>query len=170
MPTLSQAASSPKMTPQNRLSTLSAGEYAAGLRDAMDIVQYLAEFELTLADLEPQQVAMFVAARNSAKLVKDLEIPAAFLSRRDEAEGLREKEAEIPRTQTAYCSDFIRMHVPENEMSVGQIRGVQDLPLEVGDVDVVVINQPDRAHARSGKVEGGRRAEAACSDNEDPSI
>jgi len=33
---------------------------------AEDLIQYLARFELTLADLEPEQLVMFVAARNAA--------------------------------------------------------------------------------------------------------
>ena len=38
---------------------------------------------------------------------------------------------------------------------------VDDLALEVGDVDDVVVDDADRADARGGEVERGRRAEAA---------
>jgi hypothetical protein len=117
-----------EFTQRNRLSALSAECSSARPRGTVDLVQYLAEFQLTLADLEPQQVAMFVAARNSAGYVKDLEIPVASWSRRDEGDGLQEKETESPRKQSASYSNCIQTRVPENEMSIGQIRGVEDLP------------------------------------------
>ena len=45
--------------------------------------------------------------------------------------------------------------------------GVGDLALEVGQVDHVVVHDPERAHAGGGEVEGGGRAEPAGAEQQD---
>ncbi len=45
-------------------------------------------------------------------------------------------------------------------------RRVDDLALQVGDVDHVVVDDADRADAGGGEVERGRRAEPACAEQE----
>jgi hypothetical protein len=44
---------------------------------------------------------------------------------------------------------------------------VDDLALEVGDVDDVVVDDAERPHAGRGEVERGRRAEAAGAEQQD---
>jgi len=47
---------------------------------------------------------------------------------------------------------------------------MQDLPLQVGLVDDVGVDDPERSDARGGEVERGGRAEAAGTDQEDPGL
>ncbi len=43
---------------------------------------------------------------------------------------------------------------------------VDDLPLQIGEADHVVVDDAERADARGGEIERDRRAEPACADNE----
>ncbi len=53
------------------------------------------------------------------------------------------------------------------DLGAGDIGGlVEDLALQVGAVDHIEVDQPDRADAGEGKVEGDGRAEPACADDE----
>ena len=45
---------------------------------------------------------------------------------------------------------------------------MDDLALQVGEVDVVVVDEPDRAHPGGRQVQGGRRPEPAGADEQDP--
>ena len=47
-------------------------------------------------------------------------------------------------------------------------RGVDDLALQVGHVDIVVVNEPDRPHSGGRQVQGRRRPEPAGTDEQDP--
>ena len=47
------------------------------------------------------------------------------------------------------------------------LRAVQDLPLEIGEIDDVAIDQADAADAGRGEIERDRRAEPAGADAED---
>ena len=46
------------------------------------------------------------------------------------------------------------------------VGGVRDLALQVGQIDHIVVDQPDRADAGGGEVEQHRRAEAARPDDQ----
>jgi len=92
-----------------------------------DLVTYLADFDLTLADLRPDQVLMFVAARNSAHYVADLEV-AIGSERRDSSDtALTEREADRVLDLTAHDDDSLDSHLPADEMDVSLIRSVEDL-------------------------------------------
>ena len=45
---------------------------------------------------------------------------------------------------------------------------MDDLALQVGHVDVVVVNEPDRPHPGGRQVQGRRRPEPAGTDEQDP--
>ncbi|CAA0273514.1 Uncharacterised protein [Klebsiella oxytoca] len=47
---------------------------------------------------------------------------------------------------------------------------MDDLALQVAQVNIVVVDDPDGPHAGSGKVEEGRRAEPAGSDHQDAGV
>ena len=47
-------------------------------------------------------------------------------------------------------------------------RGMDDLALKIGDVDVVVVNEPDRPHPGGRQVQGRRRPEPTSTDEQDP--
>lgn len=96
--------------------------------DCQDIVQYLANFHLTLADVEPHQLAMFVAARNAAKYVEDLDIPVGRQSQTDRSDAVLEREIDRRRPQSAYQDDSQQTDVPDNEMDLGLIRDAEELP------------------------------------------
>jgi hypothetical protein len=92
-----------------------------------DLVRYLAEFELALSDLRPEQVAMFVAARNAAPYVRNLEVPIA-VRRDDRSEPtLAQQDADRVLDLIAYDDAAIQSHLPADEMDVSSIRGVEDL-------------------------------------------
>jgi plasmid stabilization system protein ParE len=93
-----------------------------------DLVRYLAEFGLTLADLDPEQVLMFVAARNAARYLLQLEIPVALPREQQPGSGLRELESETRRRAATYFDDYLPAHVPDDQMGIGLIQGVEDLP------------------------------------------
>ncbi len=70
----------------------------------------------------------------------------------------------------------LRVHVQQAFTRRVQLRAphvlgtVDDLSLEVAVLDGVEVHQPDRAHARGGQVERGRRAEAAGADDQHPRL
>jgi hypothetical protein len=89
-----------------------------------DLLSYLSGFGLTLADLEPHQVAMFVAARNLAEQVEELDLPVA-----SKANGGNDTLAEDgpPVGLTAYERDLDDASLPADEMDVTPIRAVEDM-------------------------------------------
>lgn len=93
-----------------------------------DLVQYLAEFGLTLADLTPAQVSMYVAARNAAHLLEGLEIQVGMQSRQQAKEARIERETEALRELTVRYDRSIESPLPADEMDVRQVRSVEDLP------------------------------------------
>ncbi len=48
-----------------------------------------------------------------------------------------------------------------------RLGAVQDLPLEIGEIDHVAVDEPDRADARRGQVEGRGRTQSAGADDQD---
>jgi hypothetical protein len=95
--------------------------------DRQDLVEYLAYFDLTLADLQPEQTAMFLAARNLAPLVAKLEIPLATQCSADQR-VMRQRQTNRRLQQTLYVSDLEARDLPTDFMDVAPIRGTEDLP------------------------------------------
>lgn len=93
-----------------------------------DIVQYVAEFGLNLGELQPEHVAMFVAARNLAPVVEGLEVPIATETNEAGETNLLERETDEVVEQTAYESLYVDSRLPADEMDVSTIRSVEDLP------------------------------------------
>lgn len=96
--------------------------------NAPDLVSYLAEFGWTLADLEPAQLAMFVAARNAAAYVAELEIPVASQPSDLEGENLAERETQRTLQLTTYQSQDLESRLPSDEMDVASAACTEDLP------------------------------------------
>jgi len=97
-------------------------------REYPDLVRYLAEFELTLSDIRPPQMAMFIAARNAEPVIQGLEVPMASLLRDADPLNLAEREADNIVEMTAYCDDYLESRLPADEMDVSTAQGVEDLP------------------------------------------
>ncbi len=97
-------------------------------RPLPDVVEYLGDFGMSLADVTPQQLAMFVAARNATHSVERLEIPVA--PRAEEASGtsLAERQTEEILERTAHDAGYQNVRIPADQMDVGTISGLQDLP------------------------------------------
>jgi hypothetical protein len=89
------------------------------------LVAYLADFGLTLAELKPHQVAMFVAARNLASEIEGLELPVASTG----AEGDEDlvAQSEDASELTSYQRDLADADLPADEMDVAPIRATEDL-------------------------------------------
>ena len=64
-------------------------------------------------------------------------------------------------TSTSGLSALIARSAESTFGVADAVGGVDDLALQVGEVDDVVVDDPERADARGGEVERGRRAEAA---------
>jgi hypothetical protein len=97
-------------------------------RERVNIVEYLADFGFTLGDLRTDQLSMFVAARNAAPYVEELEIPIA--TQPDETAGTTLAERETQRTLqlTTYASDDLESRLPTDEMDVSLAQNAEDLP------------------------------------------
>lgn len=94
----------------------------------IDIVRYVAEFDLPLDELKPEQVAMFVAARNVASSVDEMEVRVAT---EPQAEGdltLVERVTDQMLDQTAYYDACVDWRLPTDEMDVSMVHSVEDLP------------------------------------------
>jgi hypothetical protein len=90
-----------------------------------DVVSYLRGFGLTLAELQPRQLAMFVAARNLAEQVEGLDLPVASNASQGSESTLVEQEE--PPGLTAYQRDLTDDQLPADEMEVTSIHAVEDL-------------------------------------------
>ena len=92
-----------------------------------DLIGYLAEFDLTLADLTAEQVSMFVAARNVAGYVKGLDAPVGSRRREGEEAALEVHQADKTVDLSTYDTEALQIHLPSDGMEVSPIRGVEDL-------------------------------------------
>lgn len=92
-----------------------------------DLVSYLAEFDLTLADLRPEQTAMFLAARSGEPFLEDLQI-AVGTQAADESDALREREADRAVEVLAYTAEELESRVPTDDMDVAWMHTPEDLP------------------------------------------
>jgi len=93
-----------------------------------DLVRYLAEFDLGLADLRPDQVAMFVAARNAQPYVDPLDVPVGPPFPEASDADLTQREADRVLELTSHADDPLESHLPSDEMDVSLARSVEDLP------------------------------------------
>lgn len=96
--------------------------------ESPDLVRYLAEFDLTLADLRPDQVSMFVAGRNVAQHVQGLEVPTGSQCWEQSDTSLAEKETERLLDLVACDEGSWESRLPADEMDVCVARSVEDLP------------------------------------------
>ncbi|NUQ62917.1 MAG: VWA domain-containing protein [Pirellulales bacterium] len=96
--------------------------------ESPDLVQYLAQFGLDLSDVRPQQTFMFLAARNAAHYLDDLEVPIGVESRRTSDASLLEREDESILDVIASDDRSLESHLPADEMDVRLIRSTEDLP------------------------------------------
>ncbi|NLS90569.1 MAG: VWA domain-containing protein [Planctomycetaceae bacterium] len=95
--------------------------------EGLDLVRYLALFDLDLGEVNPEQVSMFIAARAAAEYVDDLAIPIATRPKPDEESTLREIETELPMALTGYVSDPVGGELPSNDMDVTTIQSTEQL-------------------------------------------
>ncbi len=93
-----------------------------------NLVQYLAEFELTLADLSREQVAMFVAARNVAPYVEDLETPLGRPSWEENDATLTDHTTDAVLNLRAPRGEVLERLLPTDQMDVSLVRSIEDLP------------------------------------------
>ena len=93
-----------------------------------EVVTYLGEFGIDLSDLAPEQVAMFVAARNAARYVESLELPVASKPEPSHGASLAERELEMILQRTAHDSAYHETSLPADDMGVGAIGSSHDLP------------------------------------------
>ncbi len=106
-------------------SPLPARSRTAG--EACNLVRYLGLFDLDLGDVNPEQVAMFIAARAATEYVEDLAIPIATRPRPDEETTMREIETELPIALTGYMSDPAASDLPSDDMDVTTIQSAEQL-------------------------------------------
>ena len=92
-----------------------------------DLVQYLALFGLVLGAIQPEQVAMFIAARGAASYVEDLQIPIAARSKPDDVLSLRQLETDEAASLTGYSSELVGGQLPSDDMEVTTIRSTGSL-------------------------------------------
>src|SRR3989454_8557785 len=93
----------------------------------------------------------------------------------DHVPAVGEDALDVLRGQALLVGDDLNVGVERLDRALGgvdlglaQALGrMNDLPLEVGLVDDVCIDDPEPSHARGSKVEGGRRAETARADEQD---
>lgn len=95
--------------------------------ESCDLVQYLALFGLDLGAIQPEQVAMFLAARGAASYVEDLQIPIAARSQPDDVLSLRQLETDEAASLTGYSSELVGGQLPSDDMEVTTIRGTDQL-------------------------------------------
>lgn len=93
-----------------------------------DIVGYVGEFGLSLEELRPEQVAMFIVARNVGPFVEGLEVPVATEANPAGETTLVENETENVVEHTAFQRMYLDSRLPTDEMDVSVIRSVEDLP------------------------------------------
>jgi len=96
--------------------------------ESLDLVRYLALFDLDLGEIPPEQVAMFIAARGAAEYVEDMAIPIASRPQADEEVSLHEIETEDPIALTGYHDDPVGDDIPSNDMDVAMIQSSEQLP------------------------------------------
>jgi len=113
-----------------------------------DIVQYVAEFGLSLGGLQPEQVAMFVAARNLAPVIEGLEVPSATETNEAGETNLVERDTNEVVAQTAYRRFYVDSRLPADEMDVSTIRSVEDLPRIFPTQWLLEEAQPDLFYAK----------------------
>lgn len=113
-----------------------------------DVVHYVADFGLSLSELVPEQVSMFIAARNLASVIEGLEVPIASQSDEASETNLVEHETEEVVEMTAYHSLFLDSRLPADEMDVSSIRSVEDLPRIFPTQWLLEEAQPDLFYAK----------------------
>ncbi len=96
-------------------------------RECVDLVQYLADFDLSLWDLRPEQTAMFVAARNAAGYVEEMQIPMASDLPGETDATLGPHDTHEILEETVYANERIEAKLPTDEMKIGMIRSIADL-------------------------------------------
>lgn len=94
----------------------------------VDLLHYLAEFDLTLFDVGPRQLAMFLAARNAGRYVDERELALGRYRREEGEADLKEQETDRVLELTAYSLDDLPSHLPADEMDVSAIQSVEELP------------------------------------------
>lgn len=95
---------------------------------AGNLVRYLAEFDLALGDLLPPQLAMFLAARNAAALVEDLEVPMGEAVRADGDATLVQRAHRPQLEPTVHASASLERDLPTDTMDVGYAWSIEDVP------------------------------------------
>ncbi|MDD4785850.1 MAG: VWA domain-containing protein [Pirellulales bacterium] len=105
---------------------LSSDSYRSS-HESCDLVQYLALFGLDLGAIQPEQVAMFIAARGAASYVEDLQIPIAARSEPDDVLSLRQLETDEAASLTGDSNELVGGRLPSDEMEVATIRSTEQL-------------------------------------------
>lgn len=95
---------------------------------AGNLVRFLAEFDLALADLLPPQLAMFIAARNAAALVEDLEVPTGASPQPAGDATLVQHSSRPPLEAALHLGASLERDLPTDTMDVGYARSIEDVP------------------------------------------
>jgi hypothetical protein len=95
---------------------------------AANLVEYLDEFGLSLAELTPAQLAMFVVARNAAEQVAPLVVPVARQARPADTPLLFERETRRTLALTSRNEEPQDCPLPDNDMDAAAMGSLEDLP------------------------------------------
>lgn len=95
---------------------------------AENVVRFLAEFDLSLADLTPPQLAMFLAGRNAASLVEELEVPMGEAAQPAGDATLVERTSPPQLQPTVHPCAAPALDLPTDTMDVGYARSIEDMP------------------------------------------
>jgi len=95
---------------------------------AADVFVYMRQFGLEPDEVTVEQLAMFVVARNAGPYVEPLERAVASRSGGQSGQSLAERELDEVIQHTAHQYLFQQTQLPADEMEVGTIDGVEDLP------------------------------------------
>lgn len=95
---------------------------------AGNLVRFLAEFDYSLGDLAPPQLAMFLAARNAAPLVEELEVPMGQAAQPAGDATLVQRTGRPKLEPTARPCAALAVDLPTDTMDVGQARSIEEAP------------------------------------------
>ncbi len=95
---------------------------------AGNLVRFLAEFDLSLAELAPPQLAMFLVARNAAGLVEGLEVPMGEAPQPAGDATLVQRNRRPRLEPTVRPWTALALGLPTDTMDVGHARSIEDVP------------------------------------------
>ncbi|RMG40239.1 MAG: VWA domain-containing protein [Candidatus Dadabacteria bacterium] len=116
--------------------------------EAETIAGYIAEFGIDISELNPRQLAMFIAARNLEDKIKDLKIPAAKVRTASGEMILVEHEVERVIEKTTYRDGEESTPTPDNSMDITPIETTEELPRVLPTEWMLEEEMPDEFYRR----------------------